>query len=312
MKSYLAFLSLFVLPLLPCGAQTAAAWLIADNATGAVLGSEAADAKRQVASLTKIATATVVFDWSDLSKTDLTQRAIVPPHAVLQGAVNPMGLQPGDEVSLRDLLYASLLQSDNVAAYTLAHFVGARLMPTAPRKLQDLGPVAVFVSQMNALARQLGMKRTLFLNPHGLDGAEFGMPYSTAADIARLARNAMSRPAFRFIVSQPSRKVSILRAGQNVEFELQNTNKLLGQADIDGVKTGRTTRAGDCLVISAARSPESRQQGDQVFITPRRLTVVVLGATDRFPAAAGLLARGWQLFDGWAAAGRPVDPKTAL
>ncbi len=312
MKRLLTLLLLTSLTSLPCAAQSAAAWVVADNASGAVLGSQAGDAKRQVASLTKIATATVVFDWSDLSKTGLTERAQIPPEAVVQGAVNPLGLQPGDEMSLRDLLYAALLQSDNVAAYTLAHHVGARLLPTVPRKLQKLGPVGVFVAQLNALARQLGMNHTLFLNPHGLDGADFGMPYSTATDIARLARHSMNRPAFRFIVSQPARKVMIQRAGQEFGFELQNTNKLLGKSDIDGVKTGRTTRAGDCLVISAARPPESRQVGDQVFITPRRLTVVVLGATDRFQAADGLLTHGWQLFDQWVAAGRPVDPKKTL
>jgi len=310
-RPLLALLALLV-PFLPARSQQAAAWIIADNQTGAILASSKHDDKRQVASLTKIATAVVTLDWSELAKQDLNQLAVVPTEALRQGAVNPMGLQPGDEVSLRDLLYASLLQSDNIAAYTLAHHVGTRLLPTVTPRMQELGPVGVFVSQMNALGRELGLKRTLFLNPHGLDGAEFGMPYSTAADMARLARHAMTRSSFRFFVSQKTRSVRILRAGQELGFELQNTNKLLGQSAIDGVKTGRTTRAGDCLVVSSARDPETKQNGDQVLITPRRLTVVVLGATDRFNAAAGLLGHGWQLYDQWAAAGRPVDPKKSL
>ena len=84
------------------------------------------------------------------------------------------------------------------------------------------------------------------------------------------------------------------------------TNELLGINSIDGVKTGTTARAGQCVVISAVKPPDSRQQGETHIITPRRLNVVVLGAVNRFPLAQSLLARGWQLYDSWAAAGRPA------
>ena len=72
------------------------------------------------------------------------------------------------------------------------------------------------------------------------------------------------------------------------------------------MKTGATARAGQCIIVSAARAPESRQQGDEHIITPRRLNVVVLGSADRFNVASGLLQRGWRLYDSWAAAGRPT------
>ena len=77
--------------------------------------------------------------------------------------------------------------------------------------------------------------------------------------------------------------------------------ELLGVNSIDGVKTGTTPHAGECLVISSARAPESVKNGDTYMITPRRLIVVVLGAADRFKVANGLLNLGWQLYDQWAA-----------
>jgi D-alanyl-D-alanine carboxypeptidase (penicillin-binding protein 5/6) len=78
------------------------------------------------------------------------------------------------------------------------------------------------------------------------------------------------------------------------------------------VKTGRTQQAGDCLVVSAARPSEVVQEGATTIITPRRLILVVLGSPDRFGEGGALLARGWSLYDRWAAAGRPVDRKETL
>jgi len=160
---------------------------------------------------------------------------------------------------------------------------------------------------MNALARSKGMLKTKFLNPHGLDNLERSVPTSTAEDLARLTAYAMENSAFRFYVSQPDRKITINAAsGGQTSYLLRNTNELLKIDNIDGVKTGTTARAGQCLIISAARPPESRQEGDKHFITPRRLNVVVLGAANRFPLARSLLTRGWEDYDAWAAAGRPT------
>ena len=118
---------------------------------------------------------------------------------------------------------------------------------------------------------------------------------------------AMDSSAFRFYVSQKERKITIeTPLGEQTAYLLRNTNELLGVNAIDGVKTGTTRKAGGCVAISAARPPESRQEGDKHIITPRRLNVVVLGAGDRFGIASGLLQRGWQRYDAWAAAGRPL------
>jgi D-alanyl-D-alanine carboxypeptidase (penicillin-binding protein 5/6) len=288
-------------------AQMAAAYVVTDHTTGYVLDAYKGEEKRQIASLTKIATGKVVLDWASKTGTDLAQQVVVPPQVMEEaGGVNPMGLQPNDLMSYRDLIYAALMQSDNTAATTLAYYVGAALRPAGDERMRELGAVEAFVAQMNALARQLGMERTLFVNPHGLEPRKGLQPYSTGLDMAKLTAYAMKDAAFRFYVSQKERKVSFNRGGQVFQYLLRNTNDLVGTEGIDGVKTGRTAKAGDCIIISAQRDPEVTQQGGTTLVTPRRLNVVILGATDRIGAANQLLSRGWALYDQWAAAGRPI------
>jgi serine-type D-Ala-D-Ala carboxypeptidase (penicillin-binding protein 5/6) len=283
-------------------AAEAAAYSISDSTTGFVLEEYNGDRKLQIGSLTKIATAMVVLDWSAQRGrgADLGVLASIPDSALAIATPQGAGFEPGDSCSLRDLLYASLMQSDNVAAATLAEHVG-RTLGNA-----NAAPIVAFVVQMNALARKLGMTHTRFINPHGLDHLEPTLPYSTAEDLAKLTAYAMANSAFRFYVSQKERKISILggQSGQR-EYLLRNTNELLGVNAIDGVKTGSTARAGQCVIVSAAKTPESRQQGEVHFVTPRRLNIVVLGASNRFNLAVGLLERGWRLYDAWSAAGRP-------
>ena len=277
----------------------AKAWIVTDATTGFVLDSSNPAKKLPVGSLTKIATAMVVLDWADAEHRDLNEMAVVPNSAAGLNAVQGVGFTPGDQVTLRDLLYAAMMQSDNQAAETLAIHVGTALGGGNPGEK--------FVAQMNALARRLGMTNTRFLNPHGLDGLERSDPYSTAEDLSKLTTYAMDSSAFRFYVSQKERKIAIQTAlGEQNQYLLRNTNEVLGVNAIDGVKTGTTRKAGQCVIISAARPPESRQEGEQHIITPRRLNVVVLGASDRFGLAVSLLQRGWQRYDQWAAAGRPA------
>lgn len=316
MKFLRKILCLLAMPAFLLGAATSAraaeAVMTVDSKTGFVLEKVQADKKRQVGSLTKIATAMVILDWSAKQGGDLAQVAVVPPAALAEANENNVGFQPGDTITLRDLLYAALVQSDNIAAYTLADHVGRALQANVPPSGEAARgtPVDYFVLQMNALARHLGMERTRFLNPSGVDAKE--RPYSTAADIARLTRYAMNSAGFRFYVSQKEREIEFGRGSERMRYLLRNTNELLGRDDIDGVKTGRTARAGDCLVISAARSSEVVQQGTTTLVTPRRLIVVVLGSPDRFGEGAALLARGWSLYDRWAAAGRPMDKGEVL
>ncbi len=282
-------------------ANAAESYIIIDNQTGVILDSDKRTEKLQVASLTKVATSLVVLDWAELQKVDLATLAEVPTTATENGASSAIGLAPGDSLSLRDLIYCALLASDNIAANTLAHHVGSRI--TNPEQLDS---VSNFVAQMNALARTLSMKRTLFLNPSGMDSMTSGaIPYSTVEDLARLTRYAYDKSGFAFYVAQKSRQIHILRSGADMPFDITNTNELVGRNGIDGVKTGRTRKAGDCLILSADRPPESRREGETVLITPRRITVVLLRSEDRFKDGLLLINRGWSFYDAWAAEGRP-------
>jgi D-alanyl-D-alanine carboxypeptidase (penicillin-binding protein 5/6) len=287
------------------------AYVVIDAQTGYVLEQVDARDKRQVGSLTKVATAMVVIDWSEKRGGDLNQFVTIPPEAFVGTGENLIGFQPGDRLTLRDLLYAALVQSDNVAAYTLANEVGAALQSVVPAAGKG-GPVGTFVGQMNFLAKSLRMERTRFSNPHGIDTDVKPMPFSTAADLARLTRYAMNKPAFRFYVSQKERQITFERGKQKKAYMLRNTNELLGANGVDGVKTGKTTRAGDCLILSAHREAEIQKDGGHTKVTPRNLIIVMLGSANRFAEGGQLLARGWQLYDQWAAAGRLVDPNKTL
>jgi D-alanyl-D-alanine carboxypeptidase (penicillin-binding protein 5/6) len=286
--------------------KSASAYIVIDHASGHVLEEFNAGKKRQIGSLTKIVTAAVVLDWAHAANQSIDQLATVQPFR--PELANPQGVQwaPGDRATLKDLLYAMLLQSDNIAAETLADFVGAALSGGADRELHQVS----FAIQMNALARKLGAENSRFLNAHGLDSLESKRPYSTAEDIAKLSAYAMANPAFVFYVSQKERRISIQRAdGTKLGFQLVNTNRLLGKNGIDGLKTGTTKRAGECLVISAAKAPEVRKEGDTFFTTPRRLEVVVLDSENRFAEADELLRRGWAAHEAWVSAGRPEVPR---
>ena len=313
--SHRIFSTVFALALLvgsSSGSLAAQAYIIVDSKSGHVLQESDSRDKRQVGSLTKVATAMVVLDWAESRGGDLNQVATLPPEAFVNTGENNIGFQPGDTITLRDLLYAALVQSDNIAAHALAHHVGQAVQGIVPTT-GNAGPVATFVGQMNALAKTLKMERTRFVNPHGIDAGVKPVPYSTAADMARLTRYAMGKAAFRFYVSQKERQIAFTRAGARHGYLLRNTNELLGTNGIDGVKTGRTARAGDCLILSAQRKSEVIQHSEtSATVIPRHLIIVMLGSSNRFAEGAQLLNVGWQVYDQWAAAGRPVEPKKAL
>jgi D-alanyl-D-alanine carboxypeptidase len=150
----------------------------------------------------------------------------------VEGDSSVMGLEAGDRFSMRDLLYGLLLPSGSDAAVAIARAVS--------------GSEAGFVPRMNALAARLGLRDTHFVDPDGL--ADVGQ-YSSAYDLALLARFAMSFPAFREIVSAEQ-----WMAHGNRDIELLNSNPLLGYTPgVDGVKTGFTDGAGRTYVASATR-----------------------------------------------------------
>jgi len=281
--------------------------MVMEAYSGKVLIASNASAKRPVASLTKIATGAVAVDWAVASGNDPgTLKITVPQTVTLVGGPNPMNLQPGDTLTLRDALYAALLGSDNLAALTIADHVGRELVT---RRGKNGEPIVEFVAEMNRLAKALGMTQTRFANPHGLE-REGAKAFSTAADVARLSVYAMRRNAFSFIVRQPSRRIQLSGAGGSRSFDIRNSNELVGETGILGVKTGTTTAAGPCVSVCMERDPLVRQKADgSKGATPRRLIVVVLNSPDRFNRARGLIRQGWGIYDSWLETGAPVKDK---
>jgi D-alanyl-D-alanine carboxypeptidase len=128
-----------------------------------------------------------------------------------------------------------------------------------------------------------------------------------------LTRYAYAHPGFNFYVSQPEREISITGAdGTARGFLLRNTNELLGRDGIEGVKTGRTRLAGDCIVLAADRPPEAVERNGQKIAIPRRIIVVLLGSNDRASEGMALIQRGWSLHENWSAEGRPISKRSAL
>jgi len=220
-------------------AVSAEAFVIMDGTTGRVLVERDAHRRVAVASLTKIATAITAIETGRLS-----DRVVVDVHwqDLLDSSV--MGLTPGEELTLEDLLYGLLLPSGNDAAVAIARHIG--------------GSVPQFVAKMNEKTWQLGLQNTHFVNPHGLDAqANYSSPY----DITVLARHAMTNPTFASIVG--TREIRIQTA-EGI-YPLENVNRLLGSyAEVDGVKTGYTDQAKQAVVVSAKRD------GLRVFVTVTR------------------------------------------
>src|SRR5213078_1500116 len=128
-------------------AAAAQAYVIADAQTGYILEEQEHRKKLQVGSLTKIATASVVLDWAERKSGDVNQVVTIPQEAFVGITETHIGLQPGDSITLRDLLYAALVQSDNIAAYTLAHHVGSQLGSLLPGEVSSkLTPANAFVA----------------------------------------------------------------------------------------------------------------------------------------------------------------------
>ena len=283
-------------------------YIAVDAHDGHVALARAANQRRPVASLTKIATAVVVLDYLRNANLDAGELMTVPPQVQLLGNPGSAGLQPGDRISIRDGLYAAMISSDNYAAETLAAHIGGKMA------LAGVGanPMSAFLRQMNALGSKIGLRDTRFANAHGLE-MEKQRGYSTAADMARLAIHALNVPGFSFYCSQPGRRITVKRMGQNIGVSLTTTNELLFKGGIDGVKTGTTALAGQCLIISAPKPATVLKQPDgTTVVTPHRLVVVTLGATDRFPQAWQLLSDGWTAYFGWRSAGSPAAPGATL
>ena len=258
---------------LPCQAA-----ILVDEDSGTVLYEKNADEQRPIASITKVMTLLLTFEAMEAGKISREDTVPVSEHAYSMGG-SQIWLEPGEEMTLDDMLKAICISSANDAAVAVAEYVG--------------GSEGAFVSMMNEKAAALGMDRTHFENACGLDSEGH---LSTARDVATMSREVLLHHPevedYCMIWSDS------LRGG---ETQLVNTNKLLRRyTGITGLKTGTTGKAGVCISASAERDG-------------LRLVAVVLGAAsseDRFDAATALLDYGFAHYESAAAPMPKQAPST--
>ena len=230
---------------------SARAAVVIDADSGAVLMDKNAHQPLPPASLTKILTALVALQNVDLKHRVVARFSLDE----LDPDGTAMGLRPGDELTIEDLLYGLMLPSGNDAALVLARAVA--------------GNESAFVGMMNRAAGVNGLRATHFVNTHGLDAPGH---LTSAYDIAQVARLAMRDPRFARIVGAGSWTVRGERT-----YTVYNRNPLLrSYRGADGVKTGWTEDAGSTIVASATRNGH-------------RLLVALLDTDDRVGESAALL-----------------------
>lgn len=252
--------------LLPVMAQTAeistsaSACVIIDEESGRVLLSHNADLSLPMASTTKVMTALLALELGDLDD------PVVCSDAAYGVPGTSIYLDRGETLTLRDMLYGLMLASGNDAAVAIAVHIG--------------GTTENFCRMMTDRAKELGCTGTVFLTPHGLPMEGH---YTTARDLALIAREAMQHPFFREVVS--TRRATIPWAGREYDRVLNNKNKLLSTYEgATGIKTGYTRKAGRCLVFGAERDG-------------MRIIGVVLNCYDWFNEAARLMDTAFERYE---------------
>ncbi|MGI5859175.1 MAG: D-alanyl-D-alanine carboxypeptidase family protein [Tepidanaerobacteraceae bacterium] len=264
-KKVLAFLLSFYFCITPWSFEAKAenihlpinakAFVLMDPLSGRVLFEKNSEDKRAMASTTKIMTAIIALEKGNLkSKVKVSSRA-----ASVGGS--SFYLNSGEVLSLENMLYGLLLSSGNDAAVAIAEHIGG-------------GTEEKFVQMMNEKALELGALNTHFNNPHGLDDPEH---YTTAKDLALIARYAFSIHKFREIVKTKSKEI---KEGNYPRY-IFSTNRLLWEFEgADGIKTGYTGNAGKCLVASADKEDV-------------QLLSVILGTHNHFADSCTLLDFGF-------------------
>ena len=196
-----------------------------------------------MASTTKILTCLIAINYGDLDrKVTISKNA-----ASIRGST--VGFRPGEEVSMRELLFGLMFRSGNDAAIAIAEDIG--------------GSIEGFSNIMNDFAKSIGILDSHFESPHGLDSAKH---YSSAYDLAILTSKAMEYPEFRECVGEKT----ISKDKYNFTRDYSNINKILYRIpEANGVKTGYTGGAGKCLVSSVNHNG-------------RNIIIVVLNCVDRW------------------------------
>ncbi|MBE6806799.1 MAG: D-alanyl-D-alanine carboxypeptidase [Ruminococcaceae bacterium] len=243
-----------------------------------VLYQKAAEKKCYPASLTKLMTALVALDYTKPEDVFTLGSEV----SMISPGSSRAWLSAGTKLTMENLLQALLLPSGNDAAYAIAVQVG-RVIENKP-DLDRYAAVSVFCKKMNAKAKELGCKKTKFLNP---DGYHEEGHYTTALDMLSIAKAAVNNPTIKTIMATPEVTVKFL-SGQSATWH--NSNKLLlpdnayTYEGAFGLKTGSTDEAGKCLAACATRNG-------------RTCIAIVMGAEEengRWDDARGLLDLGFQ------------------
>lgn len=224
--------------------------IVIEGTNGISLYEKGATTRHLPASTTKLLTALVALEACEPDQLAVVTSANAEPSS--------MGLSVGDVLTVESLLYGLLIASGNDAAFALAD-------SCAQSQNQ-------FVVNMNQKAKKLGMVDSHFANPAGFDDVT---QYTTARDLTKLAKAAVSDPMVAKIVATKSAVVNDVTG--NKTYYLSNVNKLIGQVDgIVGIKTGQTDGAQENLVTKTSRE-------GKIIIT------VVLGSKDRFEDSKKLI-----------------------
>ncbi|NUK24136.1 D-alanyl-D-alanine carboxypeptidase [Streptomyces lunaelactis] len=242
------------------------------SSNGTPLYNKSADTRRQMASTTKIMTAAVVLSTPGLDlNLKVTSKQAYRDYVVAKAA-STADLRSGDVLTVRQLLYGTMLPSGCDAAMALADTFGTGTTRTA--RTQS------FIAKMNAKATELGLKNTKF---DSFDGnSSTGDNYTTPRELAKIARYAMGNVNFRAVVKATSYKAAATTStGGTRTYTWYNTNTLLGSyTGANGIKTGTNTPAGPCLIFAAT-------QGTKTLIG------VVLNDSNRYTDAAKMLDYGF-------------------
>ncbi|MGX8714418.1 MAG: D-alanyl-D-alanine carboxypeptidase family protein [Lachnospiraceae bacterium] len=203
---------------------TSKAAVVINAKTGVVLYAKNMNEKRAQASTTKVMTAIVAMENMDLDdRITISSKAAAEPYSYYTW-------HTGDEIHMKNLLYAALMRSSNGAATALAEGTA--------------GSVSRFAEKMNAKAQKIGAENTKYVNAHGLD---VNGHYSTAYDTALITAYAyLNFPKFRTIIGTSSYSFRSIRG--RYTYNITTTNELLGKIDgFKGGKTGTTSNAGNCF-----------------------------------------------------------------
>ncbi len=258
------------------------AWAIGDPKTGKVLWGHDEHKPLDIASTTKIMTAYLIVKYA-AEHPDVLDETVKFSKRADDTIGSSSELRVGEEVSVRELMYGMLLPSGNDATVAFAEHFGKRLAAGGGEDVDSpTKAYKAFIEAMNEQAKELGLKESHFTNTHGLTDEKHK---ASAADLLKLASEAMKAPLFRKVVSTRQHASTVEGPGgykRNVVWK--NTNNLLGIEGYNGVKTGTTSAAGACLVSSGERGDDS-------------LIVVVLGAPSgdsRYVDTRNLFRYGWK------------------